>query len=90
MTKTKITLAAALLAAAFATPALAIGSDSVVHYVPQAPSFEDRGALFGMETRSHGVREPRLIQSRNTAVFGNDFGDTGSTSRDAMVQELGN
>ena len=88
MTKTKITLAVALLAAAFATPALAQGL--VPYYAPQPQYYENQEPFLGTRTHFDEARDHRPIEGRNSAVFGNDFGDTSSTSRDAMVQELGN
>jgi hypothetical protein len=79
MNKMKITLAAALVAAAFATPALAqdLRSGNGRHHV--------RSDL------TYSTRAPRLIEGRNAVVRGNFGGTSGSsTSRGAMVEELGN
>ena len=89
MTGTKTMLAAALVAAAFTTPALAQGLVPFYNNAPQ--SYETQAPIFGMETRSHGIREHRLIEGRNAAVRGDFDAQSGtSTGRDAMVQELGN
>jgi hypothetical protein len=74
--KTKITLAAALIAT-FATPALAQGLAPYSNYPTQR--------------LSHQTQAPRYVERRNTAVSG-DFGGSivSPSGRDAMVQSLGN
>jgi hypothetical protein len=74
--KTKITLAAALIAA-FATPALAQGLVPYSNYPTQR--------------LSHQTQAARSIEHRNTAV-GGDFRSSivSPSGRDAMVQSLGN
>ena len=85
--KSKITLAAVLFAA-FATPALAASDEWIVdsgRYVNgQVPSYTEQAPL-------QATRAPRLLEGRNAAIIGN-FGTSGGTSsgRDAMVQSLGN
>jgi len=85
--KSKITLAAVLFAA-FATPALAASDEWLVdggHYVNgQVPSYTEQAPL-------HATRAPRLLEGRNAAVIGN-FGTFSGTQsgRDALVQSPGN
>jgi hypothetical protein len=91
MSKIKVTLAAAFVAAAIATPALAQGLTPYYNYAPQAPSYEAQTPIFGTQRSFHESRSHRLVEGRNAAVTGN-FGGTSSSStgRDTMVQELGN
>jgi hypothetical protein len=83
----KITLAA-LLFAAFATPALALDDEWTVdsgRYVNgQVPSYTQRAPF-------RAIRAPRLNEGRNAAGF-NHFGtfNNAPSGRDAMVQTLGN
>jgi hypothetical protein len=81
--RTKITLAAVLIAA-FATPALAQDRwviDSGRHVNGQVPSYQVPRAS----------RAPRVIEGRNAAAFGSYGANGGAPSgRDAMVQSLGN
>jgi hypothetical protein len=74
--KTKIALAAALIAA-FATPALARDGHSRHH---------------SRYEQSYSQPAPRFIEGRNAGVYGNFGGAYGGTStgRDALVQTLGN
>ena len=76
--KTKITLAAALIAA-FATPALA------------RDVRPDNGRHYNRHEMSYSARAPRIIERRDAAVnnFGTAYGST-STGRDALVGTLGN
>jgi hypothetical protein len=83
--KTKITLAAALIAA-FATPALAQGLVPYANYPTQRPSHQTQAPFFA--TPSYATQAPRFVERRNTAVSG-DFA-TSNSGRDFMVQSLGN
>jgi len=78
--RTKITLAAALIAA-FATPALAQDSGVV------------NSRQHSRHQQSYTERAPRFVEGRNAAVIGYpgaDYGYGNATGRDAMVQSLGN
>jgi hypothetical protein len=85
--KTKITLAAALIAA-FATPALAQGLVPYSNYPTQAPSHQAQAPFFATQAPSYATRTPRVIEGRNAAVSG-DFA-TSNSGRDFLVQTLGN
>jgi hypothetical protein len=87
MTKTKIALAAALIAA-FASPALAQGLSPTYNY-PSQPSYATQEPFAQEWTREK--QAPRVIERRNAADIGN-FGafNASPTSRDAMVNGLGN
>lgn len=94
MIKTKIALAAALIAV-FATPTLAQSPGGMAPSDVQ-PSYRWQGSYDNYPTPSsetqapsHATRAPRLREGRNAAVIGN-FGNGTSTGRDAIVQSLGN
>jgi hypothetical protein len=75
--RTKITLAAALIAA-FATPALAQENQA------------DYGRHYNRHQDVYSQQAPRFIEGRNSGVYGYGPGAAygTSTSRDAMVNEI--
>jgi hypothetical protein len=84
---TKVALAAVLIAA-FASPALAHDEwmiDSGRYVNGDAPSYTTRAPLYAAPL--YATRAPRLIEGRNAAVI-----DLGSSrfGRDAMVESPGN